>query len=126
MEYKLFTLCYDALGILIPALCLIVIELIRRKLGLEKMKKIQAELETKQELANLAVQFAEQGYKEMHGQEKYNRAAEWLAARARERGIKVTADEIKGLIEAALRSLKDEFGDQWANQVEAEKEEESG
>lgn len=126
MDTPIINIGYQALGILIPALCLIVIELIRRKLGLEKMKKIQAELETKQELASLAVQFVQQGYKELNGQNKYNRAAEWLAARVRERGIKVTADEIKGLIEAALRSLKDEFGERWANQVESDQEEESG
>jgi len=35
-------------------------------------------------------------------------------ARAKEHGLRLTADEIKGLIEAALRAFKDEFGEQWA------------
>ncbi|MGI5921081.1 MAG: phage holin [Syntrophomonadaceae bacterium] len=115
MDSILVDIGYQALGILLPALCAIAIELIRRKLGLEKMKKVQAELKTKQELASMAVQFVEQAYITLHGEEKYNCAAQWLAVRARERGIKVSEDEVKGLIEAALRKLKDEFGGQWPN-----------
>lgn len=108
---------YQALGILVPALCVMGIELLRRKLGLEKIKKIQAELQTKKELASLAVRMVEQTYKDLHGQYKYDQAAEWLAARAGERGIKISSEEIKGLIEAAIRMAKDEFGEQWAQQV---------
>ncbi|HHY93268.1 MAG TPA: holin, partial [Firmicutes bacterium] len=37
--------------------------------------------------------------------------------RAGELGLKVTEDEIKGLIEAALRAFKDEFGEEWAKAV---------
>ncbi|PKM77123.1 MAG: holin [Firmicutes bacterium HGW-Firmicutes-15] len=116
MENEFIELCYNALGILVPALCLIMIELLRRKLGLEKMRKIQSELETKQELASLAIRFVEHVNKDQHGQEKYEQAATWLVARVLERGIKANPDEIKGLLEAALRMAKDEFGEQWAKQ----------
>lgn len=126
MSDQIMALCMDAMGILIPALCLVAIELLRRKLGLEKMKRIQSELDTKQELAGLAVRFAEQAYKDLHGKEKYNQAAKWLAARAQERGIKVTSEEIQGLIEAALRMAKDEFGEQWAAAVDSEDDAEDG
>ncbi|NLZ52784.1 MAG: hypothetical protein GX892_06510 [Thermoanaerobacteraceae bacterium] len=61
-----------------------------------------------------AYRFVEQVYKDLHGPDKYQKAAEWLAARAQEHGLKLTADEIKGLIEAALRQLKDAFGNEWA------------
>lgn len=108
---------YQALGILVPALCLMAVELLRRKLGLEAMRKVQAELYTKQELAGLAVRMVEQAYKDLHGQEKYDQAATWLAARAGERRIKMSADEAKGLIESAIRMTKDEFGEQWANSI---------
>jgi hypothetical protein len=117
MSDQVLTLFYNALGILIPALCLITIELIRRQLGLENIRKIQEELNTKMDLASLAIKFVEQAYKDLHGQDKYDQAANWLAARAGEKGIKVTADEVKGLIEAAVRMAKDEFGEQWANAV---------
>jgi LL-H family phage holin len=117
MEDKLLQLAYDLLAILIPLLAGFIIEFIRRRLGVEKMKQIQEELAAKQELATLAVRFVEQVYKDLHGPDKYQKAAEWLAARAGELGIKVTPDEIKGLIEAALRELKDAFGEEWAKQV---------
>ena len=118
MEDKLLQLAYDLLAILIPALAALAVEYLRRRLGTEKVKRIQEELATKKELATLAVRFVEQVYKDLHGPDKYQKAAEWLAARAQEHGLKLTAEEIKGLIEAALRQLKDAFGNEWAKQVQ--------
>lgn len=118
MEDKLLQLAYDLLAILIPALAALAAEYLRRRLGTERVKRIQEELATKQELATLAVRFVEQVYKDLHGPDKYQKAAEWLAARAQEHGLKLTADEIKGLIEAALRQLKDAFGNEWAKQLQ--------
>lgn len=92
---------------------------LRKRLGVEGMQKIEAELALKQELASLAVRFVEQVYRDLHGEEKYNQAAQWLAERAGEIGLSVTVEEIKGLIEAALRAFKDEFGEEWAKQIEA-------
>lgn len=117
MEDKLVQLAYDLLAILIPTLAALAVEYLRRRLGTERVKRIQEELATKQELAILAVRFVEQVYKDLHGPDKYQKAAEWLAARAQEHGLKLTANEIKGLIEAALRAIKDEFGNEWAKQV---------
>lgn len=114
MKDIIMQLAFDALSILIPALAALAVEYLRRRLGTEKMRKIQEELAAKQNLASLAVRFAQQAYKDLHGPEKYQKAAEWLAARAAEHGIKLTADEVKGLIEAALRTFKDEFGEEWA------------
>lgn len=118
MEDKLVQLAYDLLAILIPVLAALAVEYLRRRLGTEKVKRIQEELAAKQELATLAVRFAEQVYRDLHGPDKYQKAAEWLAARAGEHGLKLTADEIKGLIEAALRQLKDAFGNEWAKQLQ--------
>jgi len=118
MEDKL---ACDFLAILIYILVVLIIEYLRRRLGTEKLKKIQEELAAKQQLAVLAVRFVEQVYKDLHGPDKYQKAAEWLAARAQEHGLRLTADEIKGLIEAALRQLKDTFGNEWAERVEKEK-----
>jgi LL-H family phage holin len=118
MEDKILNLAYDLLAILIPLLAGFLVELLRRKLGTEKMRKIQEELTAKQELALLAVRFVEQVYTDLHGEEKYNKAAEWLVAQAAKIGLKLTADEVKGLIEAALREMKDAFGEEWANVIE--------
>jgi LL-H family phage holin len=110
-------LAYYLLAILIPTLAALAVEYLRRRLGTERVKRIQEELAMKQELATLAVRFVEQVYKDLHGPDKYQKAAEWLAARAGELGLKVTPEEIKGLIEAALRTFKDEFGEEWAKQT---------
>ncbi|HHY67368.1 MAG TPA: phage holin [Alicyclobacillus sp.] len=117
MEDKLIQLAYDVLAILIPALAALAVEYLRRRLGTERLKRVQEELATKQELATLAVRFVEQVYTELHGQEKFEKAAEWLAGRAQEHGLKLSAIEIDGLIEAALRELKDSFGNEWAREV---------
>lgn len=118
MEDKILNLAYDLLAILIPLLAGFLVELLRWKLGTEKMRKIQEELNAKQELAVLAVRFVEQVYKDLHGEEKYQKAAEWLVSQAEKIGLKLTADEVKGLIEAALREMKDAFGEEWANVIE--------
>lgn len=111
MEGTLVNIGYQALGILVPALCAMAIELLRRRLGLEKIKRIQEELQAKRQLATLAIKFVEQAYTDLHGQDKYNQAAKWLSARIQERGLQVTSDEVKGLIEATLKAIKDELGE---------------
>lgn len=87
---------------------------LRKRLGVEGMQRIETELALKQELALLAVRFAEQAFQDLKGQEKYDKAADWLANRSEEVRLSITAEEIKGLIEAALRAFKDEFGEEWA------------
>lgn len=123
MNDILVSLAYDTFLVLLPVLAAMLVEWLRRRLGLEKMQRIQKELETKQELAGLAVRLVEQSYNDLQGEEKYNQAAEWLVTQAQQRGINITADEVKGLIEAAVRTAKDIFGEEWAKQAA---EEESG
>lgn len=118
MEGMLWRLLYDVVLALAALLAAYAVAWLRRKIGVEAMRRIEAELTTKQELAALAVRFTEQVYRDLRGEEKYNKAAEWLAARAAELGLNVTPDEIKGLIEAALRAFKDEFGEEWAKTIE--------
>lgn len=114
MEDKIIQLSLEVLAILAPILAALIVELIRRKLGTEKLKQVKEELAAKQELALLAVRFVEQVYLDLHGAEKYQAAAEWLADRAVQNGLSLTADEIRGLIEAAVRQMKDSFGEEWA------------
>ncbi len=87
---------------------------LRRKGWLDK---IETELLIKQELATLAVRFAEQFYRDMGGPDKYVQASIWLSARLAEKGIEISAEETRGLVEAALRELKDEFGNAWAKEI---------
>ena len=105
---------------LLPVLAALAVEYLRRMIGTEKIAKIQAELEAKRDLAELAVRFVEQAYKSYGGSDKFNAACQWLADQARGRGIKLTQDEIKGLIEGSLRLIKDEFGEEWGKAGTAE------
>ena len=114
MEDLLLRVLYDILVLLATVAAGYAVAWLRKRLGVEGMQRVEAELATKQELAGLAVRFVEQVYKDLHGEAKYQKAAEWLAARARELGLALSADEVKGLTEAALRTFKDTFGEQWA------------
>ncbi|MGB4018179.1 MAG: phage holin [Syntrophomonadaceae bacterium] len=114
MDERIVNMAYDILSILLPVLAVMLAEWLRRKIGVERLARIQRELETKQELSVLAVQFVEQAYRDLKGEEKYQEAARWLATQAIDRGINITSDEIQGLIEAALRAFKDQFGEEWA------------
>jgi LL-H family phage holin len=105
----------DVLAVLIPALVALFMEYLRRQLGTEKLKQIQNELVLKQDLAILAVKFIEEAFKQLKGEEKYEQAAIWLSAQLKQYNIVVAPEELRGLIESALRSLKDEFGNTWAH-----------
>jgi LL-H family phage holin len=114
MDDLLLRMLYDVLVLLATVAAGYAVAWLRKRLGVEGMKQVEAELAAKEQLAALAVRFVEQVYRDLHGEQKYQKAAEWLAARAGELGLKVTPEEIKGLIEAALRAFKDEFGEEWA------------
>jgi LL-H family phage holin len=86
---------------------------LKRLVGTERLRQIGAQLELKKELAEAAVRFAQQAYKDLGGAAKYDAAARWLAAQAQAHGLQITDAEIKGLIEAALRELKDVWGETW-------------
>ena len=117
MEAMIMKVIGDAFVIFATAAAGMLVAWLQKKLGVEGMKRVQAELTAKQELAYLAVQFVEQVYKDFDGARKYDRAAEWLATQARARGLQVTPEETKGMIEATIRAMKDEFGDRWVATV---------
>lgn len=118
MEELIMELAFNLLLILITIAVTFAVELIRRKLGTEKMKKIQAELEAKQELAIMAVKAVEQFWvRTLKGPEKVSKAAEIISDQATRIGLTIPPDEIEVLIEWAVRTMKDEFGEQWANVV---------
>ena len=118
MEDQITKIAMDVLAILIPALCIFIIELLRRKLGIEKLKQIDSEIIAKQELAILAVQFVQQFYEELDGESKYYEASEWLSKQLKGKGLNFESDEIRGLIESSLKMLKMEFKETWKEVVE--------
>lgn len=117
MEEMVIKVLYDLLILLATAAAVFLVAWLKQKIGTEGMKKIEKELSTKQELASLAVRFVQQVYTDLNGPEKFEIAADWLEKMVEEHGLKITQDEIMGLIEAALRAFKDEFGESWAKAI---------
>lgn len=64
---------------------------------------------TKRDVAKSAVQFVEQVYKDIHGEEKLNAALACAEEMLMEKGITVTALEMRVLIEAAVAEFNDAF-----------------
>ena len=65
--------------------------------------------DTKRALARLVVQFAEQTYKQLHGQEKLRAALAIFASLLKERGIHASETEMTVLLEAAVAEFNDVF-----------------
>lgn len=64
---------------------------------------------TKSDIAKTVVRAVEQVYKDLHGEEKLNKALESASEMLSEKGIKVTDLEMKMLIEAAVSEFNKAF-----------------
>ena len=64
---------------------------------------------TKQAIAKTAVQFVEQVYKDLHGEEKLDKALVAFSDMLAEKGIGVTDLEMRVLIEAAVAEFNEAF-----------------
>lgn len=112
-----YNVLYNLLLLLAALAGVYLASFLKRKVMNERMEMILKELATKKELAETAIKFVEQVYRGvLKGDEKYNKAAEWLKIQLSKLGLSYTDEEIKGLIEAALRTFKDKFGEEWAKQ----------
>lgn len=65
--------------------------------------------DTKRTLAKVVVQFVEQAYKDLHGEEKLDAALVVLADMLQEKNINATELEMKVLIEAAVGEFNEVF-----------------
>lgn len=65
---------------------------------------------TKRDVAKSVVQFVNQVYKDIHGEEKLNEAMKAFSEILAEKGINITELEMKVLLEAAVREVNDELG----------------
>jgi Arc/MetJ-type ribon-helix-helix transcriptional regulator len=109
-----------ALQLLLPIIAASVVAFIWKLVGAEGMRKIEHELSSKSEYVKIGVRLIEQVYKDLKGQEKADKAFEWITARLNENGIHFTEEELRGMIESAVRQFKDEFGDNWTSGREKE------
>ncbi len=65
--------------------------------------------DTKWTLAKVVVQFVEQTYKDLHGEDKLNVALATLSQLLMQKNIKTTAQEMRILIEAAVAEFNEAF-----------------
>lgn len=65
--------------------------------------------QTKKDVVKTVVQGIEQIYKDLHGEEKLDKALEAASEMLFEKGIKITEFELKMLIEASVAEFNDAF-----------------
>lgn len=108
----------ELLMLLVVVLAGFAVALLKKYLGTEKMKQINEELKSKQEIVATVVLFVQQVYGHYEGEAKYvialETATEWLNSK----GIKITETELKSLIESSVKLLKTEFGEEWYKVIE--------
>lgn len=63
---------------------------------------------TKKEIVKDTVNYVEQVFKDIHGQEKLNKAKEKALEWLNEKGIKISETELEILIESAVKELRGE------------------
>ena len=76
---------------------------------LKNIYKKYANDKTKQAVVRTVVLGIEQVYKDLHGEEKLNKALEAASGMLQEKGISITEFELKMLIEATVAELNDVF-----------------
>lgn len=113
MEEKAAEIVYTVVGLGITAVAVVLVEWVRRRIGVEGMLKIQEEIGLKKELALLAIKFVEQAFRQHKGRQKFDLAAGFISEQAEKLGLQISAREIKVLVEWAVRTMKDEFGENW-------------
>jgi hypothetical protein len=64
---------------------------------------------TKERIVRVCVGAVEQLYKELHGEEKYNKVVESAVSMLEEKGIVITELELKMLIEATVGEFNESF-----------------
>jgi len=114
MEDLILNVVYDILLLLITVAAVYLNVWLRQKLSAEGVKGAHHALAAKQDLAIVAVKYAEQAMKDALGGEKYRAATGWVKQQAGKIGLDFSDEEIGALIEWAVRECKDQFGDQWA------------
>lgn len=65
--------------------------------------------DTKRSVARVVVQFVEQAWHALHGEEKLNKALETAETLLKKKGVAFDAEEMKVLIEAAVSEFNDAF-----------------
>lgn len=82
------------------------INFFRKKTTAEQRKIIE-------DVIREGVLFAQQVYKHLDGPAKFDKAVEQIVIVLKEKGLKISEAELKLLLEATLKRLKAQFGEEW-------------
>lgn len=118
MEDVLLSILTDLLMVIATVGAGFLVAFLKKKLGVEKLRKLQQESEFIKEVVKAGVQYAEQRFSTG---EKLDEAVNWITSTLNAKGFIVTTQEVEGLIEATIRQFKDEFGENWGREVETTK-----
>lgn len=100
--------------ILITALTSALVMFIKERFGVEKMLRIQTELENKESIAYRALQLIKEAIEESGlVQDNLDEATAWASAELAKKGINVTSQEIEDLIKSVYNEFKDQFIENW-------------
>ena len=114
MNDTILALIQDAMYFLIALGVGFLVAYLKKKIGVEKLRKLQKESEFIKEVVMAGVKYAEMRFET--GQ-KLDEASQWITNRLNEKGLSVSKEEVDGLIESSLRDIKDEFGENWGEAV---------
>lgn len=102
MEINWYELIEHIMFLAVTIVIPFVVKYIKSKNQTENMDKVL-------EYAEIAVRYAEQFYKDQGGEVKYQEASKWLSNQALKVGIKLSDDEVRGIIEGVLKKIAWEF-----------------
>jgi hypothetical protein len=102
-------LLYTVISAGIPCLIGALFAAVKHFIGAQKMAKLISTLQTKSHLANEAVLFAEDAFKELGGPQKLESAKANLIGRLNSCGVPITLDEADTLIRSAYMTAKGSF-----------------
>ena len=117
MNETLINAIVSVVALLMSGLIGILISWLKKKLGVEKMKQIVAELENKQAIIDAVVLCVQQLYETLEGKEKYDKAFKLASKWLTEKGLEISANEIKVLIESSVKKMKKEFSEGWQEAI---------
>ncbi len=118
MEDLLLKIIWDVALFLIMIGIGMLVAWLKNNLGVEAMRRVQAEWENIQLITKLAIKYAEQAYRNYGGAKKKEAALAFLSRELAQLGLKVSTETMSDLIEAILREIKDELGEEWAKAIE--------
>ena len=117
MEVVLSDLLAQVFMLLGVLLASFVLALLKKHVGVQKLKEIEAELTAKQEIVDTVVLFVQQVYAAYDGEEKYKMALVRATDLMNKKGLKITPEELESMIESSVKVFKKAFGDAWNKEV---------